>query len=98
MKNSLLAALDLALTVLFIVGGLILLGAGIWLAIFAHDTITGVVLAVIGALLAGTPLSRVRSIGGMSRSEGRMQWMYLRTGATPLHENTSGMQTTFEDD
>lgn len=98
MKNNLLAALDLALTVVFIVGGLLLLAVGIWLTVANHDISTGVVLGVIGALLAGTPLSRLRGVGGVSRTERRMQWFYRRTGVTPPSENSSGMQTTFDDD
>jgi len=98
MKNSLLAALDWILAVIFIVGGLLLLSIGIWQAIVAHDMVFGAVLGVIGALLAGTPLSRIRGVGGISRTERRMAWFYLRTGVKPTPDHTSGMQTTFEDD
>ena len=98
MKNSIMAALDLALTLLFIIGGLLLFAAGIWEGVFAKDVTVGIVLAVIGAALAGTPISRMASLGGAPRSERRLQWIYMRTGATPPQQNPTGTQTTLPDD
>ncbi|HET9109884.1 MAG TPA: hypothetical protein VFN78_03565 [Ktedonobacterales bacterium] len=98
MKNALLAALDLALTALFIGGGLLLLAVGVWQGMVAHNAVTGIVLAVIGAALAGTPLSRLGRVRGVPRSERPLRILYWRTGVKPLRDNPSGMQTTFEDD
>ncbi len=98
MKKHFLGTLDKALTVIFIGGGALLLVVGVWLGVFAHDATTGIVLAVIGAALAGTPLSRMGSIGGRQRSERRLQMMYWRTGVKSPQDNPTGMQTTLDDD
>ncbi|HEX8994609.1 MAG TPA: hypothetical protein VF812_01115 [Ktedonobacterales bacterium] len=87
-----------ALTLLFIGGGLLLLGVGIWLGVFAHDVTPGLVLALIGALLAGTPLSRMGGVGGVSRNERRLQRWYWRTGGTPPPDTPAGMHTPFDND
>lgn len=98
MKNALLAALDRVVTGLFIGGGFLLIAAGVWQGIFAHDVVTGIVLAVIGAALAGTPLSRLGRTRGVPRSERKLQTLYWRTGVKTPQDSPSGMQTTFDDD